>query len=112
MVNRHALDAAAGLRRIGIESRHDIEPLLRKAAIAQQGPAKVAGPDQDRVPALVGAQNAANRRHQLITAIANARVAKVPEVGQVLANLGVGEAEPAAELTAARRGMPLVDEVL
>ena len=48
---------------------------------------------------LVGAQDAADCDDQLFAAVADARIAEVPEIGQILANLGIGKAEQAAELT-------------
>ena len=41
----------------------------------------------------VGAQNAANCRDQLVAAVADAGMAEMAEIGEILADLGIGEAE-------------------
>ena len=79
-----------------VESRDHAETLLMEPSISQQGTAQVAHAHQGHLPLAVGSQNVANCGHQFLAAISDARMAKVPKMGQILADLGVGESQPLA----------------
>ena len=61
---------------------------------------------------LIGAQDAANGDDQFVATIADARIAEMAEIGQILANLGVGEAEQVAELAGAGGFVAVANQML
>jgi len=65
-----------------------------ESAIAKQGSTEVSYAHQSDSPLAISAQDFADGPDQLITAVADAWVAKVTKMGQVFANLGVSETEP------------------
>src|SRR5438045_1154998 len=73
---------------------------LLEAAIAQQRSPQVADADQRRPPGPVHAQQMANGPDQLFRHVTDAGTAKAAETGQILAHLGVSDAERLAELAA------------
>ena len=93
VIDAHALDRGADPLGIDVEGGHDAKALVIESLVAQQGSAQVAGADHGHRPIAIGAQDFANGVDQVVAAIANAGMAEVPEIGQVLANLGVAEAE-------------------
>ena len=74
--------------------------MFLEATVAQQGSGQVADSDHDHRPLPVNAEPIAKGGHQFLGRIADARLAKVAQTGQVLAHLGVGDAQGDAQLTA------------
>lgn len=97
---------------VEIERRHDAKALRGEALVTQQGPAHVADADQRDDPLSVGAQDAANLSDQLAASVANAWMPEMAEIGEVLADLGVGEAQHLTELTGTDRGTAVPGQVL
>src|SRR5213075_3168553 len=69
-----------------------------------------AGADEQHVPRLIGPENLLNFGDQLLHAIADARVAELPEIRQVLAHLCVGQAEAFAKLLGGDRASLFASE--
>jgi hypothetical protein len=76
-----------------------MESLLPEPTITQQRTSEVADPDQDGFPVAINPELVSNRGDQLGCWIADSRLAKIPEAGQVLADLGVAHADRFAEQT-------------
>src|SRR5207302_105276 len=83
-----------------------------EAAVGAEGAAEVAGADEQDVPHLVRAEDAFDLEDEVVHAVADAGVAELAEVGEVLADLGIGEAEALAELAAGDRAAVLALERL
>ena len=83
---------------IGVEGGGNPEVLAAEAAVAEQRLSEVAHPDHRHGPRVVRAEDVPHRPDQFFTAVADARVAELPEEAEVLANLGVTEAEQRAQL--------------
>ena len=98
MLDADALNRLADLRGVGIEGGLDREILPAEAAVAQQRLAEVAHAHHHHGPGMIGAEDVAHRADELVAAIADARIAKLTEEAEVLANLGIAEAEQRAEL--------------
>ncbi len=98
VVDRHAFNIAARLRGLHVERRHDAEVLLPEAAIAEQGPTQVTDADHGDRPGSIGAQNMTDRGNQLLASVSDAGIAKVAEVGQIFADLGIGQTEQVAQV--------------
>jgi hypothetical protein len=73
---------------------------------------QVTGAHEQHVPRAVGAEDAFDPRDQLIHAVSDAGVPKLPEIGQVLANLGIGKPQRLAELLARDRLTIMAQEAL
>ena len=90
----------ADLLGVVVEEGDDVEAPVVEPPIFQQGPAQVPPADQGRRPDAVDPEDAPEGLAQLLDPVADARVAELPEEGEVLADLGVvdrqGRAEPAA----------------
>ena len=74
--------------------------------------AEVSGADQQDAPDLVGAEDALDLGDQIIDAVADAGVAEGSEVGEILADLSISEAEDAAKLRRTGRLVAVADQVL
>ena len=98
MLDAQPLDRLADLRRIRIEGRFDREVLPVEAAVAEQRLAEIADAHHDHGPRMIRAQDVAHRMNQFFAAIAHAGIAELPEKPEVLADLGVAEAEQCAQL--------------
>ena len=86
-------DLAAGqpashFGRVDVEDRHELVALADKILMGQQRRAQVADPHQGHLPDLVEAQDAPDLEEQLLDEIAHPPDAELPEVSQVLADLG------------------------
>lgn len=110
--NFHPVDHRTRLAGIRIKRGDNPEPLLDKSPVAKQRTAQIADADECHAPFAVGPQNYFDRTDQFLTAIANPRMAKVPEMGQIFTNLGIGKAQLPAELAAADCLFAIGDQVL
>ena len=96
VVDRHSFDALAHFGGVDVERRDDPKALLGKAPVTHQGPTQVSEADDGERPGLVGAQNPLDGRDELTGAVADARITELAEIGQVLADLGIGKSKQAA----------------
>jgi hypothetical protein len=110
--NGDAIDGRADFGGVVVEGGRDAEALVLEAAIAKEGAAEVAESDHGERPGLVGAEDAFDGVDQLVTAIADAGVAELAEVGQVFADLSVCKAKELAELRGAGGFVAVADQVL
>ncbi len=83
-----------------------------EASVTQQGAAEIAHPHHGDSPLAIRAQDASDRAYQLVASVAHARLAEVPKVGQIAANLGIGEAQLPAESPRTGCGMARSDQML
>ena len=97
---------------IDVERGHDAKALVAEALVAQQGAAQVTGADHGHRPVAIGAQDLADGLDQVVAAVADARVAKMAEIGQILADLGVAKAQQPAELAGAGALVAVAHQVL
>ena len=85
---------------IVVEHGNDLESLVAEPSIAQQSPAKIAGPHQKRSPGPVGTENPPQLPDHLLNTVAHAGMPELAEVSQVFPDLGVGKPERSAQLEA------------
>ena len=71
-----------------------------KTAKRNQGTSEVTYTDQQHVGLPVSSEDVTNPLDQFRYAVSYSRVAELPEISQILANLGVGEAQRLTKLTA------------
>ena len=89
--------------RIAIKRGHDAKALRGKSLVAQQSPAHVSDADHRDGPLAIGPQNAADFRDQLGAPVADARMAKMAEIGEIFPHLGIGKAKQRRQLAGADR---------
>src|SRR5262249_23994945 len=82
---------------IGVEECDEGETLGAEAGVAGEGTADVADADEERVGDAIGAEDLAESCDERGDLVADAGAAELAEVGEVLADLCVGEAEGACE---------------
>jgi hypothetical protein len=111
-VDFQAVDPLAALGGVGVEQGDDAKAALREATVAQQGPGQVAHPHEHRRPFPVDSQGTPDGLDQFARRIADPRLAQVTERSQVLADLGVGDSERLAQLSAGDSRRPLALEPL
>jgi hypothetical protein len=112
VVHRDAFDGRTGYAGVDIKRRDDAKALRRETLVPEQCTAHVANSDHRDRPLPVGAENMADLRDQLMASVPNPGVTKVPEIGQVLANLGIGEAQHLAELAGANSRAAIANQML
>ena len=78
---------------VGVEDGGEAEALGVEALVGHQCAAEVAGADEEDVPDFVGAEDLFDLGDEVVDAVADAGVAELAEVGEVFADLGVGEVE-------------------
>lgn len=91
---------------VGIKDGREAESLGMEASVGHEGAAEIAGTDEDDIPGFVGAEDMSDLADQLLDAVADAGMAELSEIGEILADLGIGEAEAFAQLLG--RDGPLV----
>jgi hypothetical protein len=84
-----------------VEHGHDLEALQGEPLVGHQGPADVAGPDHGRVPRPIGPEDLAELAGELAHPVADAGMAELAEIGEVLSHLRVGEAQRRPQLLGA-----------
>src|SRR5258708_4383012 len=99
-MDRQAVDFLADLAGVGVEQGDKSEPLALKAAVAQQGAGEIADADEHGGPGAVDAEAVAKGGDQVGDEVADAGLAEVAEVGEILADLGIVDAESLADLAA------------
>ncbi len=112
MKYRDVLDCLADNRWIDIECGDDLKVLCAKAFVAQERMPQITRPDHSNIPGMVGAENLADRLDQLRAFVAYAGVAKMTEVGEVLADLGISKAKQRTELVRTCRLVAGADQML
>ena len=93
----------AGYPFVLVKDRQQLETPFGKPTEGDQRPPQVARSDEEHVRDPIRTQDAANLLDQLWDAVPDPGVAELPEIGEVLADLGVGEAERLTKLTAGDR---------
>ena len=83
-----------------------------KPTVPEEGSPEIAQSNQGYIPRPVGPEDASDGRDELHTAVADAGVAELTEVGEVLADLSVGEAEFRSQLRRTHRFPPPLLEPL
>lgn len=112
VANLDVLDMRANLFRVGFKGGDNAESLLNEATIAQESTTEVAHPYECHPPFSIRPKDDLDRANKFLTAVADARVPEVPKVGQILADLGIGEAQLPAKLTATDRLFAIGNQVL
>jgi hypothetical protein len=112
LANFDILDMRADLFGVGFEGSDDAEALLHEPPVTQEGSSQVSYTDEGHPPFAVGPEDDLDRTDEFLATVANAGMAKVPEMGQILTNLGIGEAQVPAKLTAAGGLFAISDQVL
>lgn len=103
-----ACDERPDDRRVSVEDRHDVEALASEAPVRHERAADVAGAHDAGVPLTVLAEDQAQPLDELRDRIADARATELAEEGEVLAHLGVGDAEGMAKLLRGDRALAVV----
>ncbi len=98
--NFQAVDFFSHFIGFPVEQSDEAEALLLKPAIAEEGAGQVADADDDSIPVSIDAEALPQGGDELRGWVADAGLAEVAEIGKILANLGVGDAESFAELSA------------
>src|SRR5262249_20634397 len=94
----------ADFGRVDVTQGSHAESLLLETAIAEQGTGQIPDADEDRFPFPVDAKSMANGGRQFRGRITDARLAQVPEVGQVFADLSVAHSHTLTKLAAGNFG--------
>src|SRR5262249_6712162 len=111
-VDIQAVHAQADLRGIGVEKRDDAEAPLGESLVTKQSAGQIADADDRDAPNAVNAEGAADSGDQFGSGVANARLAKIAEEGEILADLDIGDAKGLAKLVAGDFGDALALEAL
>ena len=93
--------------RIVVEHRHQFEAPGSETLVGGNRFAEVTGPDQQDVGDAIGAKDAAQAMDERHHFVADARATKLPKIGQILANLCVGESERLGEFAAGNGRDPI-----
>ena len=112
VIDRNAFELFVDLGLIHVKGTGNFEPLMGEAAVSQQGSAEVSEADHGDRPALAGPQDVLDPGNQLAAAVADAGIAELAEVGQVLAHLGVRKLKQLAELRGAGGFVPVPHQAL
>ncbi len=88
----------ADLGGVVIEDHGDLETAVRKSMVACEGMTDVAGADQCHVPDAVHLQDGAQFIEQEGDVVAGALLAELAELGDILADLGGGDAHLFAQV--------------
>ncbi len=99
-MDRQAVDFLAGLAGVGVEQGDKGETLALKAAVAQQGAGEIADADEHGRPGAVDAEAVAEGGDEVGDEVADSRLTEVAKVGEILADLGIVDAEGLADLAA------------
>ncbi len=82
---------------VPVEGQLDLKPLPGEAAIPKQRLTEVSATDQRDSARSPGTQDIPNPANQLFAPVTNPAVAKLAKPGQVLADLGIGQAKQFAQ---------------
>ena len=84
-------------RVVRVKRGHDIQPIFRKAAVAEQRPPQLAGADQDRVVRIAVAEEALDVRDQLLPVVADLGPSAVADQCKILADLHLAHVQRARQ---------------
>ncbi len=112
VMDRYSFDFAPNDSGIGIKSGDEPKSLTMKAAITKQRTSQVTDAYQGDTPLAVGSQNLADCPNQFVATVTDTRMAKMPKMSQILADLGIGKAESASQLAATSSFFAFADQVL
>ena len=94
------------LIRVVIKDDDDSEILFFKTFVVKECSSKVAEADQGDVPGPVNPQNFSQTGNEISDVVADTRMAELPEIGQILTNLCIGQAQGRPQSTGGNSFLP------
>jgi hypothetical protein len=98
-LDREAIDKGTDLAEVGVEESDDAKAALLESAVAEQRPSQVSHTSHGHKPVAVNAKDSTNGVDQFAYGIADARLAQVAEVSEILANLCIRDSEGLPQLS-------------
>lgn len=85
---------------VGVKNRRDAEAPAGEPTVGGQGPSQIACSDEGGCPDVVGAEDQAGLFDESVDTVSEPRTAELAEVGEILSDLRVGDAQSLSKLLA------------